>query len=351
MSEDLKRRSLIGYLRGPGSSPQPAQALPTGAPTWKPSHVIYHDYGGTPQNKEGVFNPYHALVFPDGSIRYRYPDNPYGQKAPHAHMMNPHSVGLSYAGQVGSKPTPAALATLQAENAKLQKMFPGIRGLGHGEAYQQTKGTPMQASKLGRDIIEASWRSQLGGPIPPSGAAQGQQTPTTMQPTGYTQGVVDPFRQDRPTPTMLYGDWNQRQSVNEQMEREPTGERVLAPGYVDDRHKQTGDGYRDQPPMASATQNSPQTNGGMFSQPQSQQPHAQQQQNGYPKWGSDHYGDNITWGNGDKSYLGGGGGMAAGVTSNQDASLFGGKPVKTDNIQQRTAINPFKPLQKLFGAA
>lgn len=145
--------------------------------SWKPNYLIYHDYGGTPTNTDGVFNPYHALVFPDGSIRYRNPQDPYGSKAPHAYRLNGEAIGLSYAGPVGSKPTPEALETLRRENAKLQQMFPGIKGMGHGEAFQATKGTPRQASRDGRELMEAAWRASLnaepvggenapGGPVP-----------------------------------------------------------------------------------------------------------------------------------------------------------------------------------------
>jgi len=128
---------------------------------FKPKYMVLHDYGGTPKNSDGMFNPYHTLVFPDGSKRYRYPENPYGQKAPHAHKFNPESVGLSYAGQVGSMPTEAALATLRAEAADIQKRFPGIQQLSHGEAYNQTRGTSRQASRDGRGLDEASWRTKL----------------------------------------------------------------------------------------------------------------------------------------------------------------------------------------------
>lgn len=135
---------------------------------FKPSTLVFHDYGGTPQNREGVFNPYHALVFPDGSLQYRNPDNPYGAPAPHAYKLNPESIGLSYAGQVGSRPTPAAMETLRKEAQKVSSMFPGIRPMGHGEAFQATRGTNKQASRDGRDLVEASWRSNVvyGPPAP-----------------------------------------------------------------------------------------------------------------------------------------------------------------------------------------
>ena len=98
---------------------------------WRPNTLVLHDYAGTPANKDGVFNPYHALVFPDGSIRYRNPSDPYGAPAPHAYKLNPESIGLSYAGPVGSQPTAAAMETLRREAQKGGSMFPGIRPIGH----------------------------------------------------------------------------------------------------------------------------------------------------------------------------------------------------------------------------
>lgn len=150
-------------------APQPATAQPnkTG---WAPKNVILHDYGGSPENRDGMFNPYHTLVFPDGSVRHRNPDDPYGSSAPHAAGMNPTSVGLSYAGQSGGQPTPAGLAALQAEHARIAQQFPGIRTLSHGEAYAETRGTPQQASRNGRGMDEAAWRTALG--LPQSGSTQ-----------------------------------------------------------------------------------------------------------------------------------------------------------------------------------
>lgn len=146
-----------------------------------PGNVILHDYGGTPRNEDGVFNPYHTLVFPDGSVRYRYPDAPYGQPAPHAYRMNPESIGLSYAGQVGATPTPEAMTSLRREYEAIQRQFPGIRTLSHGEAYNATRGTPRQASRAGRGLDEAAWRQQLLAPQAPSQWAN---------PTLNTAGVV-----------------------------------------------------------------------------------------------------------------------------------------------------------------
>jgi hypothetical protein len=121
-----------------------------------PRRIVYHDYGGHPDgSKEGVFNPYHVLVFPDGSVRYRNPENPYGGKAPHAFMLNNTSLGLSYAGDVGERPTPAAMRALQQEYEKIQSRHPGIPGFGHGE-------TGWVGSRDGREMKEASWRDRVG---------------------------------------------------------------------------------------------------------------------------------------------------------------------------------------------
>ena len=144
---------------------------------WRPRNLIFHDYGGTPQNADGVFNPYHALVFPDGKIRYRNPANPYAAPAPHAYKLNPASIGLSYAGPVGSTPTPEALNALKQEYQRIKSLFPDIEALSHGEAYQRTKGTPQQASRLGRGLDEASWRTILLG----TGAAPAGLTPPQPQ--------------------------------------------------------------------------------------------------------------------------------------------------------------------------
>jgi hypothetical protein len=61
-------------------------------------------------------------------------------------------------------------------------------------------------------------------------------------------------------------------------------------------------------------------------------------------WGSDHYGPNITWSNGDKTYTGGtqsgGGGMAA------NSVINGFRPSKT-HAQEPQPINPLK---KWFGS-
>ena len=126
---------------------------------FKPKYLVLHDYGGTPGANPG-FNPYHALVS-GGKLSYRYPDNPYGQKAPHAFQLNPEAIGLSWGGQVGGTPSAAEMALLKAEYDNIMRQFPGIRVLSHGEAFaERTKGLP-RASKLGRGLDEASWRKYL----------------------------------------------------------------------------------------------------------------------------------------------------------------------------------------------
>ena len=168
---------------------------------FKPSNLIFHDYGGSPANADGVFNPYHALVFPDGNIRYRNPSNPYGGKAPHAYKMNPESIGLSYAGPVGSKPTPQALATLRKETAKIAQMFPGIQPMSHGQAFNATKGTAKQASKLGRGLDEASWRSNIVyGPPAPGQSEPQPATPMAGRSLTAYAGLSGPKLQAQPAP-------------------------------------------------------------------------------------------------------------------------------------------------------
>lgn len=188
---------------------------------WHPHNLILHDYGGTPKNEDGVFNPYHALVFPDGSIRYRNPDDPYGSKAPHAYKMNGDSIGLSYAGQVGSQPTPEAMGTISSEYQKIQGMFPGIKAMSHGQAYEATKGTPAQASKDGRGLDEAAWRKDLpgfedqtaapAGPVPMAnrsltafaGSQPAQQPAQPPQPTQLAENdLPTPMRAGAPAQTM-----------------------------------------------------------------------------------------------------------------------------------------------------
>lgn len=180
---------------------------------FKPRYAIKHDYGGSPANRDGVFNPYNALVFPDGSVRYRNPSDPYGVRAPHAYKMNPHSVGLSYAGPVGSKPTPEAMGSLNREWEAIQKRWPGIQSKGHGEAYAETRGTRMQASKHGRDMIEASWRKNLGqttaapatAAAPPPAPATPQAAPQLAQQAQQRPlSLIDhAFGRQQPPPTQV----------------------------------------------------------------------------------------------------------------------------------------------------
>lgn len=145
-----------------------------------PRYLILHDYGGNPSS----FNPYHALVT-GGEVRYRYPDNPYGQKAPHAFQLNPQAIGLAWGGPVGGKPSATDLEALRREMEAIKQRFPGIKVMSHGEAYQaRNQGLP-QASKLGRGLEEASWRTALlGGEMPATSTPQ----PVSMAGRALTAG-------------------------------------------------------------------------------------------------------------------------------------------------------------------
>lgn len=132
-------------------------------PGFAPDHLILHDYGGTPKGSN-PFNPYHSLVLPSGEVVRR----DWGQKAPHAFHMNPRSMGLSYGGEVGSTPTPAAMEALRREYELIRAAYPSIQDanvLGHGEAFAR-RGELPRASRDGRDLVEASWRAQLLGVSP-----------------------------------------------------------------------------------------------------------------------------------------------------------------------------------------
>jgi hypothetical protein len=151
------------------------------APDW----LIYHDSHGSPENEKRLRMPYHVTVFPDGTVNYRDPGNPYGAPAPHAAGFNPRSLGLAYSGPSGGTPTPEGMKALQQEYEKIQARFPGMPGMGHGEAHAAHKKHPFAfppASVSGRPLEEASWRESVGdmsnvpasglrplGLLPPSG--------------------------------------------------------------------------------------------------------------------------------------------------------------------------------------
>jgi hypothetical protein len=233
----------MGYARG-GTE----EKTPSG---WTPKYLVAHDYGRSPKNADGVFNPYNGLVFPDGSVRYRNPSDPYGVRAPHAFKLNPYSVGLSYAGGVGSQPTAAALATLKKEYSTIKSKYPGIQILGHGEAFKKYgHGSDMQASKDGRSLIEASWRSHLNDvstPAPPTI----MQAPKPASPLEMPDGDIQPSQ---------------------------------AP---------MGSGYRDQPPRPA-----PGASPSPVAQPQEKPAQAGAQ------WINGPYGQGIQWGDGSQSYRG-----------------------------------------------
>lgn len=135
-----------------------------GGPVFSPTDLIYHDSHGNPDNEKHLRMPYHTTVFPDGTVRYRDPGNPYGAPAPHAYAMNPRSLGLAYSGPSGGMPTPEGMRALQQEYEKIQARFPGIVGRGHGEAFAAYKANPFalpRPSKEGRPIEEASWRNRV----------------------------------------------------------------------------------------------------------------------------------------------------------------------------------------------
>lgn len=123
-----------------------------------PQYLILHDYASTPKG-DNPFNPYHALIS-GGRKLYRYPENPYGKAAPHAYQLNPYSIGLSWGGPSGGQPGPDDLALLREEYASIKKQFPNIKVMSHGEAFAARDQMP-RASKLGRGLEEASWRTLL----------------------------------------------------------------------------------------------------------------------------------------------------------------------------------------------
>jgi hypothetical protein len=139
-----------------------------------PDWLIYHDSHGSPENEKRQRMPYHVTVFPDGTVNYRDPGNPYGSPAPHAYGLNPKSLGLAYSGPVGGMPTPEGMKALQQEYEKIQARFPGMPGMGHGEAFEEHKKNPFalpRPSRDGRSIEEASWRGSVGdmSNVPASG--------------------------------------------------------------------------------------------------------------------------------------------------------------------------------------
>jgi hypothetical protein len=166
--------------------PRPPVAPGRGLDAANIGDVILHDYGGyaNPRN----FAPYHISVTPEGEILERYGSN---ERAPHAFGMNPHSWGVSYAGPVGSTPTPEAMSALQSVAGGLRASNPNLRFRGHGEAFQDTRGTPLQASRDGRMLAEASWRNQL---------FDQPQQPPSMSRFLMAEGQPPPAPQPQPPP-------------------------------------------------------------------------------------------------------------------------------------------------------
>lgn len=152
------------------SDPRYQDLRRAGAPPLSPEdikQVILHDYGAANANPAN-FSPYHISVDPSGRIYERYGP---GERAPHAYRSNPQAYGVSYAGPVGATPTPEAMDALRFVAGGLRSNNPNLEFLGHGEAYNRTAGTPQQASRDGRSLTEASWRSGLFE-NPPAGPQQ-----------------------------------------------------------------------------------------------------------------------------------------------------------------------------------
>jgi len=163
---------------------------------YQPKYLVLHDYGKTPVGwKPGTdlgFNPYHALVH-GGRVQYRDPQNPYARPAPHAFKLNPQSIGLSWAGPVGGTPDEKDLAAIKAEIARIKQQFPGIKIMSHGEAYAQ-RGQIPQASKHGRGMNEAAWRTALGLDGPPPAVASGPAGPVAATGPAAPPAAAGSFR-------------------------------------------------------------------------------------------------------------------------------------------------------------
>lgn len=184
---------------------------------FNPDWLIYHDSHGSPENEKRQRMPYHVTVFPDGTVNYRDPGNPYGSPAPHAFGMNPRSLGLAYSGPVGGMPTPEGMRALQQEYEKIQARFPGMPGMGHGEAFEEHKRNPFaiaRPSRDGRSIEEASWRGGVGdlSNVPASGLRplellppSGEQAPPDVGPAVAAASPRPSAPSDAPSPRMALG--------------------------------------------------------------------------------------------------------------------------------------------------
>lgn len=128
--------------------------------------IILHDSAGHPGNEINRVMPYHATVFPDGTVHYRDPADPYGAEAPHAFRQNPEAVGIGYSGPSGGQPTPEGMRALQIEIERANKRSGRLEPLptfGHGEIDAIAKRNPFdinRASRDGRPLTEASWRNR-----------------------------------------------------------------------------------------------------------------------------------------------------------------------------------------------
>lgn len=145
--------------------------------------VVFHDRAGNyPGN-----SPYHIEVTPDGKIYNHFrPD----QVGAHAYRFNPRSIGVAYGGAYGSTPTPEAMDALRFVYGGLREQNPNLRFETHGEAFARTRGTPMQASRDGRDMREAQWLRTIrdSGGAPATQTAENRTpTPSNPQATGLIQ--------------------------------------------------------------------------------------------------------------------------------------------------------------------
>ena len=147
---------------------------------WK--YIIAHDRGG---NFDGTGKrAYHTEVGPRGQVWARDPN----QQAPHAYNANREAFGVSATGQVGQMPGQQQLTSLkkyyEGSQAQDRERFgKGREWIGHGHAYERSKGQRNQASKDGRSTNEAAWLGAVtsngsgtpGNPVQPWHNASGME--------------------------------------------------------------------------------------------------------------------------------------------------------------------------------
>lgn len=131
-----------------------------------PDDVVLHDFGiGRDGNPNNLLRPsgYNINYFPGG--KYKLGGEQFDKKgnlkgfssAPHSYRYTAKSpMGMSTA---MANPDLATKQVMQGHMDQLRKMNPNVRFLSHGEAFQEEgRGSPFQASKLGRDMDEAGYR-------------------------------------------------------------------------------------------------------------------------------------------------------------------------------------------------